>query len=86
MRLRSDLGITWQMQTFGITRGAVQVASLEACSGELDVKIRALRREGRLIADLDMMMPKMGILSLNASASRRPRGCRQLPYPDSLYY
>jgi hypothetical protein len=48
--LRSDLGITWQMQTFGITRGAVQVASLEACSGELDVKVRALRREGRLIA------------------------------------
>jgi hypothetical protein len=48
--LRGDLGITWQAQTFGITRGSVQTASLEANSGELDVKVRALRREGRLIA------------------------------------
>ena len=48
--LRGDIGITWQGQTFGITRGSVQSASLEASSGELDVKIRALRREGRLIA------------------------------------
>ena len=48
--LRGDIGITWQGQTFGITRGSVQSASLEAASGELDVKIRALRREGRLIA------------------------------------
>src|SRR5258707_293712 len=48
--VRGDLGITWQSQTFGITRGSVQSASLEASSGELDVKIRALRREGRLIA------------------------------------
>lgn len=48
--LRGDLGLTWQMQTFGITRGTVQTASLEANSGELDMRIRALRREGRLIA------------------------------------
>src|SRR5260221_7796957 len=48
--LRGDLGITWQAQTFGITRGRVETASLEAVSGELDVKIRALRREGRLVA------------------------------------
>jgi hypothetical protein len=48
--IRGDLGITWQAQTFGITRGGVQSASLEASSGELDVKIRALRREGRLVA------------------------------------
>ncbi len=47
---RGDIGITWHAQTFGITRGNVQTASLEAISGELDVKIRALRREGRLIA------------------------------------
>jgi hypothetical protein len=47
---RSDLGLTWHAQTFGITRGTVQTAMLEANSGELDVKIRALRREGRLIA------------------------------------
>ncbi|HRE49081.1 MAG TPA: DUF5668 domain-containing protein [Aggregatilineales bacterium] len=48
--LRGDVGLTWQMQTFGITRGTVRTASLEASAGELDVKIRALRREGRLIA------------------------------------
>ncbi|MCC7451945.1 MAG: hypothetical protein IT324_31350 [Anaerolineae bacterium] len=48
--IRGDIGITWQAQTFGITRGSVQTATLEASSGELDVKIRALRREGRLVA------------------------------------
>ncbi len=48
--MRGDIGMTWQAQTFGITRGSVQTGSLEASSGELDVKIRALRREGRLIA------------------------------------
>jgi hypothetical protein len=48
--LRGDLGLTWQSYTFGITRGNVQTASLEAVSGELDIKVRALRREGRLIA------------------------------------
>jgi hypothetical protein len=47
---RGDIGLTWQAQTFGITRGNVQTASLEASSGELDIKIRALRREGRLVA------------------------------------
>lgn len=48
--LRGDVGFTWQTQSFGITRGIVRSAALEASSGELDVKIRALRREGRLIA------------------------------------
>ncbi len=48
--LRGDWGISWAAQTFGITRGTVRAASLEAYSGELDVKLRALRREGRLIA------------------------------------
>jgi hypothetical protein len=47
---RGDLGLTWQAQTFGITRGSVQSGALEAVSGELDVRVRALRREGRLIA------------------------------------
>ena len=37
--VRGDLGITWQSQTFGITRGSVQSATLEASSGELDVKM-----------------------------------------------
>jgi len=48
--LRGDFALTWQTQTFGITRGTVQSAVLEASSAELDIKIRALRREGRLIA------------------------------------
>jgi len=47
---RGDLAFTWQGQSFGITRGNVQSATLEAHSGELDVKVRALRRPGRLIA------------------------------------
>jgi hypothetical protein len=48
--VRGDLGISWQTQPFGITRGTVNSASLEASSGEIDIKIRSLRREGRLIA------------------------------------
>ncbi|HVO41460.1 MAG TPA: DUF5668 domain-containing protein [Aggregatilineales bacterium] len=48
--IRGDLGLTWQASPFGITRGNVQSAELESSSGELDVKVRALRREGRLIA------------------------------------
>ncbi|HLY27788.1 MAG TPA: DUF5668 domain-containing protein, partial [Aggregatilineales bacterium] len=48
--IRGDVGITWHSQTFGITRGNVRTGTLEAISGELDMKLRALRREGRLIA------------------------------------
>jgi hypothetical protein len=48
--LRGDLGLTWEGKTFGITRGTVRTASLEANAAELDVRVRALRREGRLIA------------------------------------
>lgn len=48
--LRGDIGISWQTKEFGITRGTVQTASAEVSSGEIDVKVRALRREGRLVA------------------------------------
>src|SRR5258708_25795106 len=48
--LRGDIVLTWQGQTFGITRGNVESASLEASTGELDLKQRALRREGLLSA------------------------------------
>ncbi|NLX09683.1 MAG: DUF4097 domain-containing protein [Chloroflexi bacterium] len=48
--LRGDVGLSWQAQTFGITRGSVQSASLEVESGEVDVQVRALRKPGRLIA------------------------------------
>lgn len=47
---QGDLGFSWQGQTFGITRGSVERANLEADAGELDLHLRALRREGRLVA------------------------------------
>lgn len=47
---QGDLGFTWQGQTFGITRGSVETATLEANAGEIDLRLRALRREGRLLA------------------------------------
>ncbi len=47
---RGDIGFTWQGQTFGITRGSVDEAALEADAGEIDVKLRALHKVGRLVA------------------------------------
>ncbi|MBN1287363.1 MAG: hypothetical protein JXB47_18325 [Anaerolineae bacterium] len=48
--LQGDIGISWQGQTFGITRGSVEQATLEADAGEIDLRLRALRKEGRLLA------------------------------------
>lgn len=48
--LRGDLTPSAESRTFGITRGSVESAALEINSGEIDVSIRALQREGRLIA------------------------------------
>ncbi len=48
--LRGDLGFSWAGQNFGITRGSVEAGTLRANSGELDLRVRALQREGRLIA------------------------------------
>lgn len=48
--IRGDLGISWQAHTFGITRGSVESGKLIANSGELDLRLSALEREGRLIA------------------------------------
>ena len=39
-----------QGKTFGITRGSVEAGTLDISAGEVDVNVRALRREGRLIA------------------------------------
>ncbi len=71
MLWRGDLGFTWQAQTFGITRGNVQSAALEASSGELDVKVRALRREGRLIAGqyTARSRPALGVRGTHARLS-----------------
>jgi hypothetical protein len=48
--LQGDLLPARQGKTFGITRGSVEAAILEISAGEVDVNVRALRREGRLIA------------------------------------
>ncbi|MDL1901360.1 hypothetical protein FBR02_11370 [Anaerolineae bacterium CFX9] len=47
--LRGDISST-DARTFGITRGSVESATLEISAGEIDVSLRALTREGRLIA------------------------------------
>lgn len=48
--LRGDLLPTWHGKTFGVTRGSVEAATLEINAGPVDVQVRALQREGRLIA------------------------------------
>jgi len=48
--LRGDLLPSAEARTFAITRGSVEAGTLEISSGAIDVEIRALQREGRLIA------------------------------------
>ena len=48
--LRGDIAPSWQAHTFGITRGSVESADLEISSAEIDVRLSALQRTGRLIA------------------------------------
>lgn len=48
--IRGDLAPSWQAQTFGITRGSVESASLEINSAEIDVRLKSLQRVGRLIS------------------------------------
>lgn len=48
--LRGDLVPSGDVRTFGITRGSVESGTLEINSGEIDLSIRALQREGRLLA------------------------------------
>jgi hypothetical protein len=48
--LRGDFAPNSEGRTFGITRGSVEEGTLEISSGEIDVAIRALQQEGRLIA------------------------------------
>ncbi|MFN8529984.1 MAG: DUF5668 domain-containing protein [Anaerolineae bacterium] len=48
--LRGDLLAGGEGRAFGITRGSVESATLEISSAEIDVTLRALQREGRLIA------------------------------------
>lgn len=48
--LRGDFVPSADARSFGITRGSVESATLEISAGEIDVELRALQREGRLIA------------------------------------
>lgn len=48
--LRGDVLPITEGRTFGITRGSVESGTLEINSGEVDVTIRHLQQEGRLIA------------------------------------
>ncbi len=48
--IKGDLGFSWAGKSFGITRGSVEAGTICASSGELDMRIRALQREGHLIA------------------------------------
>lgn len=48
--LRGDVVLDDSTRNFGITRGSVESALLEISSGEIDVRMRDLTREGRLIA------------------------------------
>ncbi len=48
--VRGDLLPNGDARTFGITRGSVESATLEISAGEVDVQIRGLQQEGRLIA------------------------------------
>ena len=48
--LRGDFLSGGEGRAFGITRGSVESATLEVSSAEIDVKMRPLQREGRLIA------------------------------------
>jgi hypothetical protein len=48
--LRGDLTPSDEGRTFGITRGSVESAALAINAGEIDVVLRPLQREGRLIA------------------------------------
>lgn len=48
--LRGDLVPSTEGRTFGVTRGSVESGTLEISAGSIDVDVRALQREGRLIA------------------------------------
>jgi hypothetical protein len=48
--LRGDLLPSAEGRTFGVTRGSVESATLEISAGGIDVDVRPIQREGRLIA------------------------------------
>lgn len=67
--LRGDFAPGQDAKTFGITRGSVESATLEINAGEIDVTMRALQREGRLIAGqfAAQSRPMMGVNEAHAT-------------------
>lgn len=61
--LKGDFTLSNEAKTFGITRGSVESAVLEVSSGSVDVQMRALQREGRLIAGqfAEQSRPQMSV-------------------------
>jgi hypothetical protein len=70
---RGDLAPSWQAQSFGITRGTVESASLEVSSAEIDVRLKSLNRAGRLIAGeyTARSRPKLAVRNNHASILMR---------------
>ena len=60
--LQGDILPVRQAKTFGITRGSVEAGTLDISAGEIDVNVRALRREGRLIR---LLIRNLGDLTQN---------------------
>lgn len=66
--LRGDLLASDDVRTFGITRGSVESATLEIQAADIDVQVRGLQREGRLIAGqfAAASRPQMRVSDLHA--------------------
>jgi len=66
--VRGDLSIDDSSRTFGVTRGGVESASIEISSGEIDLRVRDLAREGRLIAGqfASSIRPALDVQETNA--------------------
>lgn len=66
--LKGDFTLSNEAKTFGITRGSVESAVLEVSAGSVDVQMRALQREGRLIAGqfAEQSRPQMNVTETRA--------------------
>jgi hypothetical protein len=82
--LRGDLLPGADTGTFGITRGSVESATLEISSGEIDVDLRALQREGRLIAGqyAHLSRPQLNVSETHAHLRMFRSGTPWLSFAD----
>jgi hypothetical protein len=82
--LRGDLVPSWEGRAFGITRGSVESATLEISSGEIDVELRGLQREGRLIAGqyASQSRPALRVVDSHAHLKMQRASTRWLSFAD----